>query len=328
MICPGEGTSSLLTLLCFSLVAGCTDHPTHGSIALEGAAPSAWSTGVRAPAPTPGDLPVDGVLQLAYAPVATELDDTSWQPIIDHLVRRLGVLIEPVPYDSYEAIVDAVALQQADLALLAPLSYVLAKDRLPGLEPLVHTLSEGKTSYSAYLFVERASPYQQLADLQGARVAFVDERSTSGFLMPYAQLLDAGLHPERDLGEMLFVGDHVGTLRAVAQGRADAAASYADVLPWASEQALAQGWEMPAFRLLGAAGRIPLDALCAGPQVSSGMKQALEGELLAANTSSAVGRAFFVSSGRIVGWAESSDDQYDGVRQVQRRVRAARERAP
>lgn len=322
------GSTLLLSLLCTPLVAGCVEQATHGTIPLEGSAPSAWTPDPRAQAPRPADLPVDGVLQLAYAPVATELDGVSWQPMVDHLVRRLGVLIEPVAYDSYEAIVSAVAKQEADLALLAPLSYVLAKEQLPGLEPMVHTLSEGKTSYSAYLFVERDSPYQQLEDLRGARVAFVDERSTSGFLMPYAQLLDAGLHPERDLAEQLFLGDHVSALRAVAEGRADAAASYADVLPWASEQALEEGWEMPAFRLLGNAGRIPLDTLCAGPQVSEGMKRALERELLAANTSSAAGRAFFISSGRIVGWAQSSDDQYDGVRQVQRRVRAAREQAP
>lgn len=279
-------------------------------------------------APAPEDLPPDGVLHLAYAPVATELDDLSWQPLTDHLVRRLGMLIQPVPYDSYAEIVEAVAQNQVEFALLAPLSYVLAKEAEPGLEPLVQTLSEGKTSYSAYLFVERGSPFHNVGDLRGARVAFVDERSTSGFLLPYAQLLDAGIIPELDLAEISFVGDHVGTLRAVAEGRADAAASYADVVPWAAETAREEGWELPAFRLLGNAGRIPLDVLCATPGVGESVKIALKDELLRANTSVPVGRSFFHSSGRIVGWAETDDSLYDGVREVQRRVREQRGELP
>lgn len=276
----------------------------------------------------PSELPADGILHLAYAPVATELQQDSWRPLTDHLMRRLGLLVEPVPFDSYAEIVGAVASNQVELALLAPLSYVLARDAEPGLEPLVQTLSEGKTSYSAYLFVERSSRFHRVQDLQGARVAFVDERSTSGFLLPYAQLMEAGIDPELELSEMIFVGDHVGTLRAVAEGRADAAASYADVVPWATAAAQQEGWEMPAFRLLGNAGRVPLDVLCVAPGVGRGLRAALKDELLRANTSGAAGRAFFQSSGRIVGWAETDDSLYDGVREVHSRVRGHRGEAP
>ena len=279
-------TVSRLSLLCLSAAAGCADPPSHGVIPLHTHAPSANAPVAAEGGPGVGDLPSDGILHLAYAPVATELDQSSWQPLVDRLVRRLGVLVEPVPYDSYEAILVAVEQQDTDLALLAPLTYVLARDTVPELTPLVHSLSEGKTSYSAYLFVERSSDYHDLTDLRGGRIAFVDERSTSGFLLPYAQLLDAGISPERDLAELIFTGDHVGALRAVAEGRADAAASYADVLPWATQVAQHEGWDMPVFRLLGTSGRLPLDVLCAAPTVAPGMQRVLEAELLRANTSS------------------------------------------
>lgn len=315
-------------LLWLAAAVGCTDAPSLGSIPLDTRAPNAHGVVLGAVAPAPEDLPPDAVLHLAYAPVATDLEPEAWQPLVDHLVRRLGILVQPVPYDSYEEIVDAVAHNEVELALLAPLSYVLAKDAEPGLEPLVQTLSDGKTSYSSYLFVERGSPYHSVEDLRGTRVAFVDERSTSGFLLPYAQLLDAGISPELDLAELIFTGDHVGTLRAVAFGHADAAASYADVLPWASETALEEGWEMPALRLLGNAGRIPLDVLCAAPGVGESVKTTLRDELLRANTSSPAGQAFFISSTRIVGWAETSDAQYDGVREVHQRVQQHRAGLP
>ncbi len=306
-------------------VVGCAEEQAIGRITLDVRAPDAQQAVVGAVAPAPEDLPPDGVLQLAYAPVATELNQESWQPLTDHLVRRLGLLIEPVPYDSYAGVVEAMIRGEAELALLAPLSYVLVKEAAPGVEPLVQSLNEGKTTY---FFVERGSSYHSVADLRGARVAFVDERSTSGFLLPYAQLLDQGIEPEEDLAQMIFTGSHVGALRAVAEDRADAAASYADVLTWASREALQQDWDLPAFRLLGNAGRIPLDVLCVSPELGESVRTTLHDELLRANTSTPAGRAFFVSSGRIVGWAETDDTLYDGVREVQREVRARRGGGP
>jgi phosphonate transport system substrate-binding protein len=321
---PGEIQSSVLAV---ALAAGCQSGPLQGRIALDDNAPSAHRATVRA-APERSALPEDGVLELAYAPMATELDDAAWAPLVEHLSGRLGVRIQPVPYPSYAELSQAMREQQVELALLAPLTYVMAKKENPALEPLVQTLSEGKTSYSAYLFVERASPYRGVEDLRGARVAFVDRRSTSGFLMPYAQLLEAGISPERDLAEMVYTGSHVDSLFAVAHGQADAAASYADVLPWAGEQALEQGWEMPAFRVLGNAGRIPLDVLVAGSGVSEPLREVIRDELLATNTTTGPGRAFFVSSGRIVGWAETSDERYMAVRAVWERVEAERGETP
>ncbi len=310
------------------LLGGCVSPGDMGVMALDARGTSEKRPLRPAGGLEPGDLPQDGVLQLAYAPVATELDQASWEPLAGHLMRRLGVLLEPVPYDSYAEIIEAVGDGDADLALLAPLSYVLAREHQPGLEPLVQTLSDGKTSYSAYLFVARSSPYRSVEDLRGSRVAFVDERSTSGFLLPYAQMLDAGLDPERDLAELRFTGDHVGALRALAEGEVDAAASYADVLPWAEQRSVEEGWELPSLRLLGNAGRIPLDALCANAEVSEAMRAALREELLLSSTATPQGRAFFRSSGRIVGWTATSDGAYDGVRRVAERVHGHRGEQP
>jgi phosphate/phosphite/phosphonate ABC transporter binding protein len=321
----GETGRSRRASLCFLALTACTDPVQQGTIALGEPSPSSIGPVRELPAPAPADLPDDGVLHVAYAPVATELDDASWQPLRDHLVRRLGVLIEPVPYDTYGEIVEAVARREVDLALLAPLSYVLACEAEPGLEPLVQTLSEGKTSYSAYLFVDRSSPYHSVAELEGARIAFVDERSTSGFLLPYADLLDHGIDPEKDLADYRFVGDHVGVLRALALGEVDAAASYADAISWAGEYAAREGWELPPLRLLGNTGRIPLDVLVASPALASSLRTALREELLRTNTSMAAGRQFFASSRRIVGWAEASDEAYDGVRRIREVVREHRE---
>ncbi len=323
----GGSLASIVAAVTFvALVSGCKQNERSGVMHLTTQAPVARTT---PSVQVVHDLPaLDRPMRLAYASVASELDDDSWRPLASHLRARLNLDVEPLGFDGYTEIVAAVATQQADLALLAPLSYVMAREQQPGLEPLVQVLSDGKTSYSSYLFVSRTAPYHSPEDLRGARVAFVDEYSTSGFLLPYSMLLDHGIDPETELSAMIFEGGHVEAFQALAEGRADAVASNADAVPWAQRRAGEEGWEMPAVRLLGNAGRIPLDVLCAAPSVPTSVKEALRDELLHTNTAGAAGMSFFLSSKRIVGWSPTSDDVYDEVRQVHHRVAAHRAGIP
>jgi hypothetical protein len=68
------------------------------------------------------------------------------------------------------------------------------------------------------------------------------------------------------------------------------------------------------------AGRVPLDTLCGGPSLGAPLRETLARLLLATNTSGPVGRAFFQSSGRVVGWAPVADPDFDEVRRVLRQV--------
>ncbi|MFH1464415.1 MAG: phosphate/phosphite/phosphonate ABC transporter substrate-binding protein [Pseudomonadota bacterium] len=284
--------------------------------------PRASAAGVPGPA-----LGSGRPLTLAFDSVSSDLDEQAWAPLTARVEQATGLLIEVQRHDGYGDIVDAITAGRADLALLPPLAYVQAREEAAGLEPLVHALVHGKTTYSAYLFVRRDAPVETAADLRGRRVAFVDELSTSGFLFPYAALLDVGLDPARDLGAVAFTGDHVASLRALTEGRVDAAASFADALPWARAQAASEGWELPELRVLVHAGRIPLDVLCAGPSLGAPLREQVREVLLTTNTTEPAGRAFYASSGRIVGWAPASDALFDPVRRVRRRVAEHRREA-
>jgi phosphonate transport system substrate-binding protein len=64
-----------------------------------------------------------------------------------------------------------------------------------------------------------------LTDLKGKRFVFGDINSTSGHLMPYRALLEAGIDPSKSLQSFRYTGSHPATVQAVAAGSADAGAA-------------------------------------------------------------------------------------------------------
>jgi phosphonate transport system substrate-binding protein len=301
---------------------GCSAAEENGQVALGAGAPHACVLELPGP-PLGSGRPI----VLAYDRVSSDMTAEAWAPLTARVERATGLRIELQEHARYADTVAAISGGQADLALLPPLAYVRARETTPGIEPLAQTLVDGMTSYSAYFFVRRDSPWTTATDLRGQRVAFVDELSTSGFLFPYAALLDVGVDPEHDLGEMVFTGDHVASLRALAEGRVTAAASFSDALEWAQPRSVQEGWALPDLRVLLHAGRLPLDVLCAGASLGEPLREQLREVLLATNTTEPAGRAFYASSGRIVGWAPASDALFDPVRRVRRRVAEHRQEA-
>jgi phosphonate transport system substrate-binding protein len=56
---------------------------------------------------------------------------------------------------------------------------------------------KGVASYRSVVVVSTDSGINELSDLRGRKIAFEDESSTSGFLVPFGELLRLGLHPRK-----------------------------------------------------------------------------------------------------------------------------------
>jgi phosphonate transport system substrate-binding protein len=66
-----------------------------------------------------------------------------------------------------------------------------------------------------------------LEKIRGKRVAFTDESSTSGYLYPAVQLMQAGIDPITDITP-IFSGGHDASVAAVYSGDADIGIGYDD----------------------------------------------------------------------------------------------------
>ncbi|MCA8925395.1 MAG: PhnD/SsuA/transferrin family substrate-binding protein [Planctomycetes bacterium] len=147
-----------------------------------------------------------------------------WEPLAEYLAATLQVGVELVPL-GFDAVGPALAQSRLDFLLTNPASFARYRERY-GLRLLTTLLSrrEGE-GYALFggLLVMREDEVRALKDLKGLRLAAVDPGSLGGWRLQRAELLAAGVDPERDL-EVSFHSTHDAVLLAVQDGEADVGA--------------------------------------------------------------------------------------------------------
>jgi len=128
-----------------------------------------------------------------------------------------GLVYEVSVPTSYAAALEEMCASPTDtIGFIPAMGYALA-NALCGVEPAVASERFGWNVYWAEYIVPRDSDIQTLEDLEGKTWGFGDTASTSGYLVPLAQLSDLGITP----GERVETGGHGETSRAVYTGDVD-----------------------------------------------------------------------------------------------------------
>ena len=140
------------------------------------------------------------------------------------LAHEIGEAITVDVVPSYAALEAALAAGQAQLAWVPPI--LLADGDENRLVPLVTALRGGASEYCAVLFVRTEANVFTLKDLRGSTVAWVDQCSAAGYLLPRLHLIAEGLRPEKLFGQERFLGSHDAVVRAVFDGTADVGATF------------------------------------------------------------------------------------------------------
>jgi len=280
---------------------------------------------------TPDDLPAgQGALRLGVAPVlGGTMMEAEYRPLTQYVEEILAFPVTLTVASSYGDLIDAIVEGRVDLAILPPASYAMARTREPGLRLLASQIAGGATSYSSHVVVRHDDPARTLGDLRGRRIAFVDERSASGFLLPYAAFLSHGLDPSRDFAAVHFAGSHLAAVRDVLEGRADAAGTFSGMLAFSRREASGLALDAGEVRILHKAGRVPYDALAASPALSDAARAKVAAAFIGLSTLSPRGRAVYRdTSNSVSGWSVARDEQYEVLRDVIERVSAHRRGEP
>jgi phosphonate transport system substrate-binding protein len=151
---------------------------------------------------------------------ATQLSIDQKKPLRDYLAAKLGRDVDLVIPTNYNATVEALGNGTLDFAYLGGLTYVKAHG-LYGVVPLVQRNSDRQ--FHSLFITQTASPINALKDLRGKKFAFGDINSTSGHLMPFYAMSQAGLDADKDLSYR-YTGNHPATAKAVEAGVVDAGA--------------------------------------------------------------------------------------------------------
>jgi phosphonate transport system substrate-binding protein len=156
------------------------------------------------------------------------------QPLADYLANWLGIPVEYTMGTSYNAVIESMASNHTNCGTVGPFSYLLgvqkagavalavAVDANPDNPVYDPSLSP---SYYSLVVVKKGSGIASLADLKGHSFSFVDPASTSGYLIPSADITAAGIDPEKDM-ETIFAGSHASSAIALWNDKVDAAAVY------------------------------------------------------------------------------------------------------
>ena len=104
------------------------------------------------------------------------------------LSKQLGTKVEILVPTSYSASVQGLISNKVHVAYMDSLPYVLAKKET-AVEIIAVEKRNGRTDYDSLIIVKKDSPVKTLHDLQGKKMAFTSQTSTSGYLMPYSRLL-------------------------------------------------------------------------------------------------------------------------------------------
>ena len=156
-----------------------------------------------------------------YLP-ATELVK-RYTPLMNYLSQKLGQPVRIQVSKDYQEHIDKIGRDEVDIAYMGPASYVKVT-ALYGKKPILARLEiKGKPAFQGIIIVGKASPLNNLKDLEGKRFAFGDPNSTMSHLVPRYMLINEGVGIDK-LAAHAFLENHQNVALGVLAGDYDAGA--------------------------------------------------------------------------------------------------------
>jgi phosphate/phosphite/phosphonate ABC transporter binding protein len=192
------------------------------------------------------------------------------------LGRLAKVELTPRPFDTYDELTQAMFRGELDLAWLPPIPFLALADR----RSIAVLASARKSPYRSAIIVAADSPLRRPGSLVGARAAWVDRHSASGFVLPRVKLARAAIEPSTAFTAEKFHGSHDAVVQAVVSGEADFGATWAQATP---PRNVTGPWSRTALeasvRVLSVFGSVPPDVIAARADLAPTARKAIVASL-------------------------------------------------
>ncbi len=263
-------------------------------------------------------LPSRLVFGLAV-PETSSGPDAGVGTLIRWIGARAGIELVRFQVPSYEALARQMVEGALHVAWLPPIVFVRLEHEGVAAPLVVNRRRRtGVGGYQSVLVVPIASDIESLEDLRGKSIAWVDPLSASGYVLPRIQLAAHGIDPRTVFAEERFYGSHQAAVRALIDGSADVAATFAGLDDvgavsrggWTNETG-----EYSALRVLATFGEIPADLIAVRNDIDPDLGKSLAAAFVDAcsdpTMAPLVKRTFGVES-----FAPDSFASYDGLRRA------------
>lgn len=170
----------------------------------------------------------------------------------------LGVPVKVFTPADYDGVIQGLLGGTLDMAWLGASGYakIYLTDENAVEAVLTKQNADGSTGYYSIGFTRKDTGITSMDDAKGKVFAFAEPNSTSGYLVPGAELTEKFGKLEDYFGEVKFSGGHEQSIVGVANGDFDAAVAWADGLGnWED------GYNSGAFRKAADAGLVDMNQL-------------------------------------------------------------------
>ena len=170
--------------------------------------------------------------------------------------KVVGVPVKIFTPADYDGVIQGLLGGTLDLAWLGASGYAKIHLTDPNAVEAVLTKQnmDGSTGYYAIGFARADSGIKTLADAKGKRFAFAEPNSTSGYLVPAAEMVESVGKLEDFFSEVKFSGGHEQSIIGVAKGDFAAGVAWADGLGnWED------GYNSGAFRKAADSGLVEMN---------------------------------------------------------------------
>ncbi len=227
----------------------------------------------------------------------------------------------PRVFPDQEALALAVGRGDVDVALMGPLAY-LRVDQKAKTQLLFRTVRNGKSTYRSVLFAGPSSKLTSLDALKKEKrplkIAWVETSSATGYVIPKAQLLGAGINPAQSFEVQDFLGSHDAVCTAVFEGKYDLGATFNDQAPNTTRVTGcvgALGKKADSLKVVAFSAEVPNDVLVAAPKFPQGKVDAIVAAAKAAGAT-ADGKKSLQAALLAEGVAEVKDADFAPIRKA------------
>jgi len=231
-------------------------------------------------------------------------------PLVDYISEKTGSRIALKVMHDFTSAPSELERGSRSLGFLTSVAFVESSDR-SGVRPIAKTVIAGKPYHKAAIVTRAHSNISTLQELKGRSFAFVDKRSTSGFVMQKAMLEQAGVSL-KDLAGYNFYNYHEDVIRAINSGEADAGA----VMETVALQNADSGIDIVAL-----SDGVPAFVVCASPDIDDSLVSSIYEALQGLEGGGAEASQVLDSMGlRVTGFARAVDSDFDAIRSILQRT--------
>lgn len=257
-------------------------------------------------------------LKMVFVPASEKGDDKDYVNLIKIIERLTGYSIKPIRVTDYNAAVEAMRADRAQIAWFGGKTYIIAA-KLAGAEAFAAGIRKGDTdaTYFAYFVVPTDSPIKNFSDIKGKTLALNTVGSTSGDLIPQVELLKIGLSVKnpKHFKKVFYAGSHDACLLAAIN-------KHTDVCGMSSrnfDARLADGtFKKSQVRIIHTSTPVPPPPLAYSKRLPQEVRDKIKAATLEAHKHGRIGGY----GGEMERYIEVKDSDYDLLRAVDRLLKS------